>query len=116
MPKFESQYSADFKSVLQKMGIKDVFNKYRADFTGIGKAIESGHNICIGDVNQIRKIKVDENGTKAVAFTSIGMLCLTSCIPPRPYIVYLDRPFLYIIFDKINHMPVFVGILQELLE
>ena len=96
------------------MGIKEAFNKYTADFKGMGTPTEPEHNICIGDVKQISKIKVDENGTKAVAVTSISMKCMVSCLPPRPYKVYLDRPFLYIIFDRATRMPVFLGMLQEL--
>ena len=114
MPKFEAEYKADFNPVLKEMGIKEAFNKYTADFKGIGTPTEPEHNICIGDVKQISKIKVDENGTKAVAVTSISMKCMVSCLPPRPYKVYLDRPFLYIIFDTATRMPVFLGMLQEL--
>lgn len=111
MPKFEAEYTADLNPALQKMGIKEAFNKYTADFTGIGTPTELEHYICIGDVKQVSKIKVDENGTKAVAVTSMGTKCLVACMPPKPYKVYLDRPFLYIIFDKATRMPVFVGIL-----
>ena len=114
MPKFEAEYKADLNPVLKEMGIKEAFNKYTADFKGIGTPTEPDHNICIGDVKQVNKIKVDENGTKAVAVTSIGMIAVISCIPPRPYKVYLDRPFLYIIFDRATRMPVFLGMLQEL--
>ena len=114
MPKFEAEYKADFNPVLKDMGIKEAFNKYTADFKGIGTPTEPEHNICIGDVKQISKIKVDENGTKAVAVTSISMNCMVYCLPPRPYKVYLDRPFLYIIFDTATRMPVFLGMLQEL--
>ena len=114
MPKFEAEYKADFNPVLKEMGIKEAFNKYTADFKGIGTPTEPEHNICIGDVKQISKIKVDENGTKAVAVTSISTNCMVSCLPPRPYKVYLDRPFLYIIFDTATRMPVFLGMLQKL--
>lgn len=114
MPKFEVQYSVEFKPVLQKMGIVDAFDKFRADFTGIGKATEPEHNICIGDIKQISKIKVDENGTKAVAVTSASMNCMVLCMPPIPYRVYLDRPFLYVIFDKITRMPVFMGMVNSM--
>ena len=116
MPKFEAEYTTDFKPVLQNMGIKDAFNKYIADFTGIGKATEPEHNICIGDVKQVSKIKVDESGTKAVAVTSMSMNCMVACMPPIPYRLYLDRPFLYFIFDRVTNLPVFMGMLKELPE
>ena len=60
-------------------------------------------------------ISVGEKGTRAGAATAVEMNCETceeETIPPR--YVTLDRPFLYMIFDRETETLIFTGILNEI--
>ena len=114
MPKFTVDQKVDLKQPLLEMGIHNAFNRDKADFSGIGKAIGPRDNLCVGDVWQINKIKVDEEGTQAVSFTGIDVMCMKSCVESKPYRVYLDRPFLYMIIDMEINLPLFMGTVDTL--
>ena len=52
-------------------------------------------------------LDVDEVGVEAAAVTVIG-ISLTS-IPPPAVRVVVDRPFMFLIYDTVNNIPVFLG-------
>jgi len=106
MPKFKSTYSADMRSALMSMGIKDAFDGNNADLTGIGTFKDA--NLYISKVTHKTYIQVDEAGTKAGAVTSVGVANTTS-IGEQPPEVYLNRPFIYAIVDNSSKLPVFIG-------
>ena len=114
MPKFTVDQKVDLKQPLLEMGIHNAFNGDKADFSGIGKAIDPRDNLCVGNVWQINKIKVDEEGTQAVSFAGMDVMCLKSCVESKSYRVYLDRPFLYMIIDKETNLPLFMGTVDTL--
>jgi serine protease inhibitor len=49
---------------------------------------------------------VDEEGTEAAAITTIGIQLLSE---PKPEIFNVDRPFIFYIYDRVNHLQLFVG-------
>ncbi|MBR4164916.1 MAG: hypothetical protein IKR43_01610, partial [Lachnospiraceae bacterium] len=53
-------------------------------------------------------IEVTEAGTRAAAVTGVTM-AVKSASPAQPKSVILDRPFLYMIVDTANNLPVFIG-------
>ena len=108
LPKFEMEYGIDLSEVLHKMGIKDAFSPQRADFSGMGSL--GGEKIYFDQVIHKTFISVDEKGTKAGAATLVGIRCLCAKPKEKPKKVYLDRPFVYMIIDCNNNMPIFIGI------
>ena len=114
MPKFVMEQQLDLKRPLLQMGIQDAFNQKTADFSKIGAPADPTDKLCIGDVWQINKINVNEDGTQAISFTGMDVMCLKSCVEPEPYHVYLDRPFLYMIIDKQTKLPLFMGTVDSL--
>ena len=59
-------------------------------------------------------IAVDEKGTKAGAATAVEMNP-TSAPPPEEYkVVYLDRPFVYMIVDCETNIPIFIGTVMDM--
>ena len=114
MPKFAMEQKLDLKRPLLRIGIQDAFNQKTADFSKMGVPTDPTDNLCIGDVWQINKINVNEDGTQAISFTGMDVMCLKSCVEPEPYHVYLDRPFLYMIFDKETNLPLFMGTVNNL--
>lgn len=114
MPKFAVEQKLDLKRSLLEMGIQDAFNQQTADFSKMGVRADPTDNLCVGDVWQINKINVNEDGTQAISFTGMDVMCLKSCVEPEPYHIYLDRPFLYMIIDKQTTLPLFIGTVDSL--
>ena len=107
IPQFETEYSAEMSDALKSMGIIDAFNANNADFTGLGTS-EAG-NIYISRVLHRTFIKVGPQGTKAGAAAVVEMTDGCAIEMEEPKTVYLDRPFVYMIIDCQNNIPIFIG-------
>ncbi len=115
LPKFEVESSMSLSDTLKTMGIKDAFDPNHADFSSLGRYKLPGSNIYIGDVLQNTYIKVDEKGTKAGAATAVVVEYTSAAIDQKPpFEVYLDRPFIYMLIDTNEHMPLFIGVIRNL--
>lgn len=112
IPKFEVEYGTEMLDALRAMGIKDAFDPFNADFSGLGSS--TGGNIFISRVIHKTYISVGEKGTQAGAATVVEMKdgAAPEDINNTKY-VYLDRPFLYMIIDCENNMPIFMGTLNS---
>ena len=113
MPKFKFDYDLSMKEVLSDLGIPTAFDSAAADFSGIGVSKEG--NLFIGDVLHKTHIDVDENGTKAAAVTVVTIKEATAMLDePEPKYVKLDRPFVFMILDNENQLPIFIGAVTDL--
>ena len=115
LPKFELTFDKVLNESLINMGLKDAFEPEKADFSRIGaECIEnSDENLYINMVRQKAKIIVDEEGTEAAAATMVAMECGAALIEELPKEVFFDRPFVYMIMDMDNEVPLFIGILDS---
>ena len=104
LPKFKSEYSVDMVDTLKSLGMTDAFDEH-ADFSKIAEGIS------ISAVLHKTYIEVAEKGTKAAAVTAVENYY--SGIPTEIKYVYLDRPFVYMIIDCENNIPVFIGTVME---
>ncbi len=111
LPKFKTEYKDHLGWILADMGMPDAFDVYKADFSGIGKYLEG--NVYIGDVLHKTYIEVGEQGTRAGAVTAVAMAGGTSGPLDKPKEVILDRPFVYMIIDTENKLPIFIGTLMD---
>ncbi|MBP5154222.1 MAG: serpin family protein [Lachnospiraceae bacterium] len=112
LPQFSYDYTATLNEPLQNMGMPLAFDKDNADFSRMFLLDE--YNVYISYVIHKTHIEVDENGTKAAAVTGIGIAVATG-IDERPrHTVILDRPFVYMIIDNQNSLPIFIGTIQDL--
>ena len=109
MPKFSYEYELSMNGVLESLGMPTAFDSGKADFTDM--AISTRGNIFIGDVLHKTFIQVDELGTKAGAVTKVEMT--DECAPMYEWVITLDRPFVYMIIDNANNMPIFMGTLTD---
>ena len=62
----------------------------------------------------ILNIEVAERGTKAGAVTVVEMNKESAPQPEEPKVVYLDRPFIYMIIDTDNSIPLFIGTMKDM--
>ncbi|NXP46201.1 A1AT2 antiproteinase, partial [Heliornis fulica] len=103
LPKFSISGSYDVKSLLEKMGVTDLFSD-QADLSGVAE------NALLKVSKAVHKAMVDvsENGTEAAAVTALEMVPLSAQFPPLAYIKF-NKPFLMIINDKTSHSTLFMG-------
>lgn len=111
IPKFESEYSLVMNDVLMDMGMKNAFDVDRADFSALGSS-DNG-NLYISQVRHKTFIAVDERGTKAGAATIVEMADGAAMEMEEPAVIYLDRPFVYMIVDCEEWVPVFIGVVHS---
>lgn len=110
IPKFESSYETNLCDTLEALGMTDAFDGQLADFSGIGSSTEG--NLTISQVLHKTRIVVDEKGTKAGASTAVVMEPAEA--PWDPKEVLLNRPFLYLLIDCREQLPIFIGTVTTL--
>ncbi|MGO9481346.1 MAG: serpin family protein [Candidatus Kryptoniota bacterium] len=109
MPKFKVQYSTSLKNVLTQMGMGIAFSP-GADFT----RINSGGELVISDVLHKTYIAVNEKGTEAAAVTVVIMnLALDGGGHSGPYMVNVNRPFIYLIKENHDNTIMFMGVVVD---
>lgn len=107
MPKFDVDSTMDLINALKTMGIQNVFDSKLSDFTPMTKQID---NICVSDMIHSARVKVDEEGCEAAAFTVI--LETGAPMPTEEVDFTLDRPFLFVITGETG-TPLFVGVVNQ---
>jgi len=113
IPKFESETSLEMSDILVQMGMEDAFDREKADFSGLGTSTKG--NIFINRVIHKTYITVDVKGTKAGAATAAETVDGVS-MEMESRTVYLDRPFVYMIIDCEENVPIFIGTLMHVAE
>lgn len=104
--KFEDEYVLD--DVFKEMGIKDILDQEKAD-------ISEFKNGFMNNIVQDVYINVEEERTTAAAVTSARVVtCDLSEDKPEKKKVYLDRPFVYMIYDNEYDIPVFIGTVRNM--
>ncbi|GAB6033608.1 Serpin peptidase inhibitor, clade B (Ovalbumin), member [Chamberlinius hualienensis] len=102
VPKFRSdKVKLPMMDTLRHLGV-DSATSYSADFSGIFS--NGSNNLALTDFNHHVHLNVDEYGTEAAGVTEFKFHFLSAVKRLR-----IDHPFLYIIYDKVNNMVLFMG-------
>ena len=109
LPKFKVEFTKELKDILSDMGIRDAFMSGSADLSRLGES-DMG-NLYVSSVLHKTFIEVNESGTKAGAVTSITVEAESA---PNDSVI-LDRPFVYMIVDMKNDLPLFIGNVSSIL-
>ncbi len=113
IPKFETDYDVEMGKTLKEMGMTDAFDYKEANFSRLGESKEG--NIFIDRVLHKTYISVGEKGTKAGAATVVEMVDGSAIEDPSDIkTVNLDRPFVYMIVDCENNIPLFIGTMMNI--
>lgn len=104
LPKMEVEADGKLNGALMNMGMKEAFDPGAADFSNLSET-----DLWIGDVAHEVRLSVSEKGTKAAAATKIELR--TKSIVLR-YDIRFDSPFVYMIMDSENSVPLFIGIYE----
>ena len=103
MPKYEFEYDAALKEILQNMGMTEAFSG-NADFSGM----TGEETLFIDNVLHKAFISVDEKGTEAAAATAV-MMAGSAPDPGSPLNFTIDHPFIILIMDNITDSVIFIG-------
>ncbi|XP_013144656.1 PREDICTED: serpin B3-like [Papilio polytes] len=106
IPKFTMERSLSIKSVLEGLGVGDLFNS-SADFS----TLTEDHGIRFDDAIHQAKIQVDEEGTVAAAATAI--FGFRSSRPAEPSVFIANFPFVYIIYERPTNSVLFMGVYRD---
>ena len=127
MPKFkvETEYTlgdSESPATLQKMGMVRAFVDPRdptngAVFDGMSHATNPSNKLYISSVLHKAFVEVNEQGTEAAAATSVQMAVpvsatLSTTVPFTPTFK-ADRPFIYLIRDRVTGNILFLGRMME---
>lgn len=103
MPRFKIEFGARLNSALQNLGMKRAF--HGGDFTAMADV-----PLEISEVKQKSYIDVDEGGTEAAAVT-VGIMRETAVQRPmKPFEMIVDRPFFFVIEDRLTRSVLFMGV------
>ena len=108
VPRFDVKSSVDLMDVLKALGVTDAFDADAADFTPL---TDSG--AVVSSVMQAARVKIDEDGVEAAAYTEIVVDTTAAEEPPPVVEMNLNRPFLFVILNDAN-VPLFVGTVQTI--
>merc|ERR1711860_116551 len=100
LPKFKLGYKTELKSTLRQGGLENIFEG--ANFSGI-----SDERLEVNDVVHETRIEVNEEGSEAAGVTGI-LLDLRGGISETPEMT-INRPFIFVIQDHENNIPLFIG-------
>ena len=109
LPKFDVYSKTDLVKELPKLGITDVFDPNRADFSPL--VPYATDPIAVTSAEQDARVLVDEDGCRAAAITVIT--AAGSAMPPNERVEFrLDRPFVFEIMSA-SGLPLFVGVVNR---
>ena len=110
IPKFETAYSTELNDILAEMGMPDAFNPDRADFSRMGDT--KTDMLYISQVLHKTFLSVTPRGTRAGAASLVEME-FGGSPPAATKQVILDRPSAYMILDRQEGVPLFLGVLRD---
>ncbi len=105
MPKFDVSSTLDLRQNLKQLGVTDVFDDEKADFS---PTFNSAAYVSM--MQHSARVTVDEEGCTAAAFTVVGV---DGMAEPKDIIDFrLDRPFIFVVTAD-DSTPLFVGIVNN---
>lgn len=108
VPKFDIASQLDLIDGLKALGVTDVFDSDVSDFTPM---TADADEICVTTATHAARVKIDEDGVEAAAFTVLEPGD-TAPMPPELEIHFtLDRPFLFSVVTG-DGLPLFAGIVN----
>ncbi len=110
LPSFTLKYESSLRDSLSKIGMETAFTKF-ANFSKM--ETDKTQQISIGDVIHSVRVEVNEQGTIAAAATAVIPVSGGGGESPPPFLMTLNKPFVFAITDDINGELYFLGIVQD---
>ena len=108
MPKFDTTSDLNLIETMKTLGVKDVFDESSSDFSNLSDM----EKLIVSEIKHTARVKVDEKGLEAAAFTSI--ITPTSAPPMELEEIELkaDKPFIFVITND-EGRALFSGIINN---
>ena len=115
LPRFKYDYELNnFMEVLKNMGIKDAFDRTKANFTKIMPRNNEIENLYVDEAIHKTHIELNEKGTKAAAVTFFGFSNKAMMPEEKEKVsITFNKPFIYIIRDSSTNEMLFFGTVYE---
>lgn len=111
VPKFDVSSDIDLIGQLSALGVTDVFDAGRSDFSPM---TEPSDGLAVTDARHAARVMIDEKGCLAAAYTV--MLVEGAAMPPEEKVdLVLDRPFLFVLTGP-GDSVLFMGIVNNPVE
>lgn len=108
IPKFDVTGETDLIGSLKNLGISSAFDPAKSDFTPLTDVPE----IAVSKAQHDARVKIDEQGVEAAAFTVIMVMAGAAYPPEEEMDFIVDRPFAFVITSQ-DGLPLFTGIVNE---
>ena len=109
LPKFDVSSDLDILDTLAQLGITDVMDGGKSDFTPLTTADSA---LELTQAKHAARVKIDEDGCEAAAYTILGVEATAMMGPEDEIDFTLDNPFVFAI-TGIDGLPLFVGLVNQ---
>ena len=110
LPKFKFDYNLNLNTVLQDLGIKEMFTT-QASFPLLARGAAVQNKLQVSNVIQKAGLIVDEKGSTAYAATEVSLVNKFGDDGVREFIV--NQPFIFVIEDETTQQMMFSGKVQD---
>ena len=109
LPKFDVSSDLDILDTLAQLGMADVLDGIKSDFTPLAVTDDS---LALTQAKHAARVKIDEDGCEAAAYTVLGVEATAMLGPEEEIDFTLDKPFVFAI-TGIDGLPLFVGLVNQ---
>ena len=109
LPKFDVSSDLDLLDTLAQLGMTDVMDGGKSDFTPLTTANDS---LELTQAKHAARVKIDEDGCEAAAYTVLAPEATAMMGPEDEIDFTLDNPFVFAI-TGIDGLPLFVGLVNQ---
>ena len=109
LPRFDVSSGLDLTQDMRALGITDVFDADRADFSPL---CGTGDALTLSEATHAARVRIDETGGTGTAFTEMAFKAAAAADEPDDLDFTLDRPFVFVIVSE-NGLPLFCGIVNR---
>ena len=109
LPKFDVSSDLDLLDTLAQLGMTDVLDGTKSDFTPLTTANDS---LELTQAKHAARVKIDEDGCEAAAYTVLAPEATAMMGPEDEIDFTLDEPFVFAI-TGIDGLPLFVGLVNQ---
>jgi serpin B len=106
LPRFDVDARADLVEALRALGVTRAFDPVVSGFPHMTSAEDP---VFISRVVHQAVVRVAEEGTEAAAATAVIMDRCASAAPREVERITVDRPFLFLIRDRVSNALLFMG-------
>lgn len=110
VPKFDITSDLDMIETMKNLGVTDVFDPAKSD---LSRLMENDNNMFVDQFQHSARVKIDEEGTEAAAYTAIAIEEMAYLEEPEEIDMKLDEPFIFAIRNK-DGAVTFVGVVNSI--